>query len=171
MSLRERIVFLGDSLIAFHEWQESFEQYECVSLGVPGETVEGWLHLTDQASSRHPEAHFLVVMLGANNLCQQDYSFFHAYQRLLADLHGFYPEARIIVCSLLPHELPWLAPMAVPRLNESLQLIVEGAGHLFLDLCAPFVEESSGCFMEDGVHLSEKGYKIWCDVLAETLNG
>jgi lysophospholipase L1-like esterase len=161
----DRILFIGDSLIAFHDWPTSFTEYDCVNLGVPGETVAGWLPLAAQASVRYPEAECLVVMLGANNLCQQDYSFFPDYQLLLDELQRLYPQAQVVVCSLLPHQLSWLGTSAIPRLNESLQAMVDGLGAVYLDLHAPFVTESQSCFMEDGVHLSKMGYNIWCDVL------
>lgn len=165
MVQRSRVLFMGDSLIGFYEWQDYFSQFDCVNLGVPGETVAGWHQLTEQASVRYPDATAVVVMLGANNIWQQDYSFLPDYEILLNELRRLYPESQIIVCSLLPHELPWLGEMAIPRLNESLQRLVTEAGADFLDLCTPFKLDSRGCFMEDGVHLSQIGYKVWCEVL------
>lgn len=171
MSRVERILFIGDSLIAFYDWQEYFPKFACVNLGVPGETVAGWLGLTAQAGRRYPEAEYLVVMLGANNICQQDYGFFADYGILLDELRCLYPEAQIIVCSLLPHELPWLAGTAISRLNESLEILARERGDLFLDLYTPFVAQGGGCFMEDGVHLAEMGYRIWSDMLTTVFAG
>ena len=128
MNCRKRILFVGDSLIAFLDWQVYFSAFECVNLGVPGETVEGWRGLVRQAASRYAEATYLVVMLGANNLCQQNYGFLSSSEMLLADFRKFYPETKMIVCSLLPHALPWLHDSTVVRLNESLQDMVEREG-------------------------------------------
>ncbi len=167
----ERILFIGDSLIAFYEWQEYFPQFDCVNLGVPGETVAGWQGLTAQVGERYPEAQYLVVMLGTNNICQQDYGFFGDYRTLLDELRCLYPEGKIVVCSLLPHILPWLAETAVSRLNEALALLVYERGDVFLDLYPHFVDQRHSCFLEDGVHLAEMGYRIWSDLLATVLAG
>jgi lysophospholipase L1-like esterase len=162
---RKQILFAGDSLIAFFDWQVCFSDFDCVNLGVPGETVQGWRGLVEQAARRYNNPAYLVVMLGANNICQQDYSFLPSYEALLADFRKVYPAVEIIVCSLLPHELPWLHSSAVVRLNESLQVIAEDGKNIFLDICTDFLEQQPGCFEEDGVHLSKKGYEIWSNVL------
>jgi lysophospholipase L1-like esterase len=168
--MQERILLAGDSLIVFFDWQNYFADLECINLGVPGETVAGWCLLTQQAFTRCPDAQYVLVMLGANNICQQDYSFLPQYKILLVDLRGLYPDAQIVVCSLLPHELSWLGPAVIPRLNAGLQPMVEELGCTFLDLYTSFQTHGNGCFMEDGVHLSEMGYQLWCDVLEKWLH-
>lgn len=168
--MQERILLLGDSLIAHFDWQHVFPDMDCVNLGVPGETVGGWSALTQQAWARYPEAQYLLIMLGANNLWQQDYSFMVQYRDLLADLLRLYPRTEIVVCSLLPHELSWLGSSAVLRLNEMLRGMVVKQGCSFLDLCSAFLAHGSGCFMADGVHLSKKGYELWCHELEKWLH-
>lgn len=165
----KQVFFVGDSLIAFYEWQDYFKGIDCVQMGVPGETVGGWLHLTSLAVSRCPSPDYLVVMLGANNLWQQDFTFCGAYRELIDEFRRLYPQTRIVVCSLLPHELSWLAPSAIPRLNDALRQIVEEGGDLFVDVCSAFLLDPAGCFLEDGVHVSQKGYGKWCESLSGVL--
>lgn len=168
--MQERILLLGDSLIALFDWQHVLPDLDCVNLGVPGETVAGWSALTLQAAQRYPEVRYMVIMLGANNLWQQDYSFIPQYRDLLADLGRLYPRTEIAVCSLLPHELSWLGPSAVPRLNEALRAMVVEQGCSFLDVCTPFLAQGAGCFMGDGVHLSKTGYDLWSQELEKWLH-
>jgi lysophospholipase L1-like esterase len=167
----QKILFIGDSLIAYCDWQNHFPGFSCVNLGLPGETVAGCRGQVPQVVDRHPKADLIVLMIGTNNLVMSQFDFLAEYSQLVADLHGSYPEATIAICSLLPLELPWLAPSAVERLNDPLKELANQDWGVYLDICESFkARETSSCFVEDGVHLSAEGYRRWLAVLADWLN-
>lgn len=166
----KKILFIGDSLIAYCDWQGHFPGFSCVNLGVPGETVAGCRSQVPQILSRQPQADVVVLMIGTNNLVMSEFGFLGEYEALLADLHGGYPQASIAVCSLLPLDLPWLASGAVERLNDLLKELAKQDWGVYLDICESFnVGETSSCFVEDGVHLSNEGYRRWSAILADWL--
>lgn len=165
-----KILFVGDSLIAYCDWQHHFPGLSCVNLGLPGETVAGCCHQVPQILSRHPQADLVVLMIGTNNLVMSDFAFLADYERLLADLHAGYPEATIVVCSLLPLALAWLAPGAVERLNDLLKELANQDWCVYLDICESFTAgDTSSCFVEDGIHVSAEGYRRWSALLADWL--
>ncbi len=167
----QQILFIGDSLIAYYDWQHHFPAFTCVNLGMPGETVAGCCSQVPQMVGRYPRAELLVVMIGTNNLLHSDFAFLGHYERLLAALHDSYPQATIAVCSLLPLQLPWLAPGAVERLNDILQEFARQEWGVYLDICASIkAGGSSSCFAEDGVHLNKEGYRRWSLVLGHWLH-
>lgn len=167
----EKVLFVGDSLIAYYDWQQDFPALSCVNLGVPGETVAGCRSQVPQIVVRHPRADLVVVMIGTNNLVMSEFGFLADYEALLAGLHDGYPQASIVVCSLLPLQLHWLAPGAAERLNDLLKELANQDWGVYLDICASFhAGETASCFSEDGVHLSDEGYRRWSAVLAECLN-
>ena len=166
----ENILFIGDSLIAYYDWQQRFPGFNCLNLGVPGETVAGCRAQVPQIFSRYPHADLVVVMIGTNNLVMSEFGFLAEYEQLLGELHKNYPEASIVVCSLLPLQLPWLAPGAVERLNDLLKELAKQDWGVYLDICESFqAEEPVACFVEDGVHLSDEGYRRWSAVLEHWL--
>ena len=167
----QKILFVGDSLIAYFDWQQRFPAFDCVNLGVPGETVAGCRSQVSRIAERHSEADMVVVMIGTNNLVMSEFGFLGEYEQLLADLHDAYPQATMVVCSLLPLQLAWLAPTAAPRLNDLLKGLAKQDWGEYLDICASFLEDDPGsCFAEDGVHLSDEGYRRWASVLAGWLD-
>ncbi|MEN8256873.1 MAG: GDSL-type esterase/lipase family protein [Thermodesulfobacteriota bacterium] len=166
----QNILFVGDSLIAYFDWQQRFPEFNCVNLGVPGETVAGCRGQVAQIVGRYPQADFVVVMIGTNNLVMSEFGFLAEYEQLVADLHANYPGATIALCSLLPLQLPWLAPGAVERLNDLLKELAKQDWGVYLDICESFQDEDPvSCFVEDGVHLSNEGYRRWSAVLADWL--
>lgn len=130
------ILFAGDSLIAYHDWQRDFPGYACVNVGVPGATVAGCRGQVPEILRHHPQADLVVVMIGTDNLVIAGFGFLSEYEELLADLHGSYPQATIAVCSLLPRALPWLAPGVVERLNDLLKELANQDWGVYLDICS-----------------------------------
>lgn len=166
----KKILFVGDSLMAYCDWQRYLPGFACINLGVPGETVAGCLASVPQVLRRHGEADVVVLMIGTNNLVMSEFGFLADYERILADFHAGYPQAVIAICSLLPHNLPWLAPNAVGRLNALLKELANQDCCVYLDICESFRAAGvSACFVEDGVHVSDEGYRRWSTVLGSWL--
>lgn len=167
-----KILFLGDSLIAFYDWQSRFPQHTAINGGIAGETVAGLLANLPLHLRRCPDPERVCIMIGTNNLLGEDYGFLPDYERILTTLVGTLPPAQITITSLPPLRGAHLAPSAVPRLNQGLLLLSRQKKTAFLDLAAAFHSEAptvGACFSDDGVHLSDLGYTIWSACLARSL--
>ena len=164
------LLFIGDSLIAYQDWQQVFPDLACINLGVPGETVDELVASLPSITERYPGAEAIIIMIGTNNLVMSDFTLLSSYQELLDILQDHYPETNVYVTSLLPLRLSWLAPDTAARLNKALQGLTDNAACHYVDLHTPFMTAGAAAFLEDGVHLSEVGYGLWCDVLKPLLN-
>ncbi|MCF6291086.1 MAG: GDSL-type esterase/lipase family protein [Desulfobacterales bacterium] len=171
------LLFIGDSLIEFCNWQDRFPEHQVTNLGRAGETVEGLLTRLESVCRRHGQADRIVLMTGTNNIGMEDYGFPVNYEKILGRLHEQYPRAALIVTSLLPLRLPWIGDSAVPRLNRELEKLCTNLNATFHDLYHRFTANrptaDDRCFasyyLEDDVHLSERGYAVWAQSLAPLL--
>lgn len=168
----KRLLLIGDSLIEFCNWQGYFPEETVTSLGRAGETVEGLLaRLAGDISGLAPPD-FIIIMTGTNNVAMEDHGFLVYYERVIQILARTFPAAKIIVNSLFPFRLPWFDEEIIPRMNDAMREMAETAGLIFLDMHSLFLKGASVTgwpvqyFMEDHVHLSEQGYRLWAETLA-----
>lgn len=161
------LVFLGDSLIEFYDWQTRFPNYQVRNLGVAGETVQGLRQRLDRIAGCLAQPAWFLVMIGTNNIAMEDYGFFAEYHALVASLRQRYPKAALQITSLLPMQLPWLAPDTIPRLNDRLRVLAQELGADYVDAYAAFTASRLGLtlFLDDGVHLSNAGYQTWATAI------
>ncbi|MEC4686418.1 MAG: GDSL-type esterase/lipase family protein [Nitrospirota bacterium] len=168
------ILFLGHSLIDFFDWQARFPGHRVASLGVPGETVEGLLSRIDGIIREYPHADLVFIMTGTNNVAMEDFDFLNAYREIIEKLSAAYPRAVIYVHSILPIGLEWITGEDIQRANQSIKEMTGETGAGFLDIYKLFTDTEGkavkGYFLEDGVHLSGKGYAIWTGVLENIVN-
>lgn len=170
---QNRIILLGDSLIEFYDWQQRFPGRQMINRGRSGETVAELLARLPGEINAMGRPRLVLIMIGTNNLAMEDYSFLPAYTQIVEELIQAVPAARLCLNSLLPLRLPWLAESAVLRLNRSLKGLAASRGCGFLDVARAFAEadpSGSSCFLEDGVHLTGRGYGIWTSVLEDYLD-
>jgi lysophospholipase L1-like esterase len=160
---RQNIVFLGDSLIEFFDWQARFPRHKMINLGRAGETVQELSRRCQGLTLAEPPD-WIFVMIGTNNVSMDDYSFLPAYEKTIDTLQEKFPTAKLVVTGLFPLRLPWLAEDAVPRLNKLLFDLALSKECVFMDGCWVFARSPLGlsrCFLDDGVHLSDHGYDLW----------
>ena len=166
------ILFLGDSLVEFYHWQAHFPAHAVVNGGRSGETVAGLMANLPLHLRRCPDPERVVIMIGTNNLLREDYAFLPDYAKILDDLSSILPPEQITVTSLPPFRAAHLAPSVVPRVNEGLLQLSRKKKAGFLDLFSAFNRDApsvAACFTDDGVHLSDLGYKIWSASLSRCL--
>ncbi len=167
-----KLLFLGDSLVEFHNWQTRLPAHTVVNAGRGGETVADLMANLPRILRRCPDPERVIIMIGTNNLLGDDYGFIPDYKKILDALVGTLPPEHITITSLPPFQATHLAPSAIPRVNQGLLLLSQQKNTAFLDLFATFNTEAhsvAACFTDDGVHLSDLGYAIWAACLARRL--
>jgi lysophospholipase L1-like esterase len=168
-----RLLFIGDSLIEYFDWQERFPSHEVYNLGIAGETVEGLLYRLTNILKKYPEADYVFVMTGINNVAMEDLDFFSTYEQILKGLKNAYPDSRIYIHSLLPVKVEFIENSLIQIVNERLR---EMAGRFdigYIDIHRQFADErgapKEGLLLDDGVHLSDRGYEVWSKEIEKVL--
>ena len=160
-----KLLFIGDSLIEYFDWQERFPKHSVYNMGVAGETVEGLYSRLQVVYSHVDEAYAVFIMTGINNLAMGDKKFITAYRKIVKGLKKQYSSSRIFVQSLLPVLFPWLSNDEITDMNRKLTKMAEEENVFYLDIYSLFLEQGGGVvkdyLLDDGVHVSEKGYLVW----------
>ncbi len=169
----QNILFIGDSLIEFFDWQARLSTHRVVNLGRSGETVQELEERSQGVRITAVEPDWIFIMIGTNNVVMDDYSFIPSYENIIATLKEKFPGATLVVTGLFPMRLSWVGEDAVPRLNDLLRDMALGQKCLFMDGCQVFAQSTLGlgrCFLDDGVHLSEHGYDLWAAAVEGALH-
>jgi lysophospholipase L1-like esterase len=167
-----KLLFIGDSLIEYFDWQERFPRHAVYNMGIAGETVELMYSRIEVVFKQVDHADAIFIMSGINNLAAGDKDFIPVYRKTVRKLKTHY-NSGIFIQSLLPVLFPWISNEDIRVINSKLKQMSEEEGALFLDIHSEFLEESGGLIkgylLDDGVHVSEKGYQKWSDVIEKIL--
>ena len=159
------ILFLGDSLIEYFNWQARFPGHSVTNAGLAGESVGGLLARAAKIKDRCPEADMVFIMSGTNNIAMGDADFIDAYRDIIAGLSSAYPSARIFLNSLLPSGADFMDSGSIMKVNALLEELAGKCGAVYLDIYRLFADENNraerSCLLDDGVHLSARGYALW----------
>lgn len=162
---QKKLLFIGDSLIEFFDWQSRFPTHRIINLGVAGETARELLNRAHEIVKRFPPPDLVLIMIGTNNVLMEDFGFLPAYEEIIDVFSKGFPDAIMVINSLLPIRLPWLTDEAAQRLNSNLLKLAKAKGVQFLNTYQHFLDNKEDplveYFLEDGVHLSGEGYETW----------
>lgn len=168
---QKKFLFIGDSLIEFFDWQSRFPAHRITNLGVAGETAQALVDRAHKVVKRFPPPDLVLIMIGTNNVVMEDFGFLPAYEELIDIFSEGFPDAIIVINSLLPMRLPWLADDTTQRINSNLLKLAEAKGVRFLNTYQRFLDKKERprveYFLEDGVHLSDEGYEAWAKAIDE----
>jgi lysophospholipase L1-like esterase len=164
------ILFLGDSLIEYFDWEERLSAHRVKNLGISGETVEWLLERIPRIVKTHPRADMIFIMTGINNVAMDETGIIEPYREVLALLTDAYPAALIFIHSLLPTLLPFLRPETIISMNEALKRLAAETGTRFLDVHSAFVQDDLPRLLSpDGIHVSAAGYEVWSGVVEKAM--
>ncbi len=169
--MRRTIVFIGDSLTEFYDWERRFPQHEVLNLGISGERVEEFYERLPRVISKIKEADFIFIMTGINNIAMEDFNVIGAYRGIIATLTSNYTNSTIVVQSILPVALYWIDNLLIKSINMTLKEISEKHKAKYLDIYSLFIDSNSKAnrlyLLDDGVHISDKGYLVWSQAVEE----
>jgi lysophospholipase L1-like esterase len=168
------ILFLGDSLIEYFDWQQRFAGHKVGNFGNAGESVQGLLSRVMMIGESFAEADMIFIMSGINNIAMGDDDFIGFYKVIIERLKSAYPSADIIANSLLPVNMDFINNDIVKKVNESLLALTKETGIKLLNIHDRFVDTKGRVIkeylLEDGVHVSNEGYAVWSRAVEEIIN-
>lgn len=171
--MKRKLMFIGDSLTEFYDWNKRFPQDEVFNLGISGETVEELYERLPRVMSKINEADFIFIMTGINNIAMEDFDVLGAYRGIIKTLTSTYKNSTVVVQSTLPVALYWIDNRLIKSINMTLKEISEKYKAEYLDIYSLFIDENDKanrlCLLDDGVHISDKGYEVWSQAVEEYL--
>jgi lysophospholipase L1-like esterase len=171
--MKKHLVFIGDSLTEWFDWQRRFPDYTVTNLGVSGEPIEGLLERRDRIRSQIDDPDYIFLMTGINNLAMEQYSITDSYREIVRNLTTWYKKSTVVVQSILPVTLEWVSNNVIKDTNRGLAEIAREFHAEYLDVYSLFVDSKgnpkSVYLQDDGVHLSGKGYEVWAKVVERFL--
>ena len=164
------IVFFGDSITQFMDFQSSFPDKKCVNLGVSGDNLSSMIHRCYTISSTSPDKIF--VEGGVNSL--DDLSVKQAsalYLELITQIIDENPDSEIYLQSILPisksSQSRKLTNQHIIDMNEQIKNIADNYNLTYIDIYSLYVKDGEMYpeYTKDGVHLKDEYMYIWADEL------
>lgn len=172
---RLKILFIGDSLTEYFDWQQRFPEHEVMNLGIAGETVEGLAGRLNRVVTSINNPDLIFIMTGINNIAMEDYEIIETYRDIVKNLSSEFKNVVMVIQSILPVRLPWIDNRAIENINQSLEKIAKEFKAEYLDIYSLFIDSDgnpiSDYLLDDGVHLSEKGYEVWAKAVEGFFEG
>ncbi|TAN44162.1 MAG: GDSL family lipase [Nitrospirae bacterium] len=165
----ENLVFIGDSLTEYFDWQRRFPAYNVLNLGVSGETIEGLETRIDRILLAVHDPDVIFIMTGINNIAMEDFDILQTYKQIINRLFSSYKKAIIVVQGLLPLNLSWIDNARIREINTGLEALAKNFTAGYLDVYSLFCDAAGtvnpACLLDDGVHLSDRGYEVWSNAV------
>ena len=162
------IVFFGDSITDYCEWQEFFRETRIKNRGIAGDTTNGLLNRIDQVIESQP--HKLFILIGINDINQgkKVQEILSNYQRILQTCKKRIPQTQVFIQSVLPINNQKLPNKGVNHkiieVNAKLKEFAQELAFQYIDLFSEFLDSNNQLderYTTDGVHLNGQGYLLW----------
>lgn len=168
------VVMLGDSITHEGLWHEYFPELALVNRGIGGDTTRDILDRLDAIHPLQPKRILLLIGINDFNMGSSREKLLANYEQILSNLQQQLPATQVFVQSILPVSAAW--PLAsngpIRATNEQLQVLAARFGYPYVDLHSRFCDERGELRAElsnDGIHLRQDGYGVWCEVVRPLL--
>ena len=159
-------VIVGDSLTMWFPPDKLSKNNLWLNQGISGENTTQILRRLKYKDFGQTKPDRIYVMAGINDLRQgaADQTILNNHRQIMRQLHKDYPQAEIIVQSILPTRFASIPDRRLRYLNQQLEMITAQEGVSFLDIYDVFLNQEGQLRRElttDGIHLSMAGYEAW----------
>jgi|TARA_R110000764_G_scaffold233608_1_gene326792 lysophospholipase L1-like esterase len=175
-SSRPTIVFTGSSSIRFwNDVQERFPQQQVLNTGFGGSQFSDLEHYLEELILNYNPVKVFIYE-GDNDIFakKRPRKIVKRADNILSTLQQRNPNMEIVLISAKPSISRWKYRGRYRRLNRKLnRLASETKGIDFVDVWYPMLDKrkvKQDIFIEDGLHMNDKGYDIWYDVIKDYID-
>ena len=172
------VLFTGSSSVRLWESLEAdMAPLRVLNRGFGGAHMAHVVHFADRIITPYaPRA--LVVYVGDNDIGagKTPATVVADFQALVAHVRANQSALPIYYIAIKPSRLRWALWPSMAEANDQIRALAESDPNMtFLDIAAPMLELGQGeappsdLFWIDGLHLTEKGYRLWTEVVQPRL--
>lgn len=170
-----RIVLIGDSLTEWGDWDDLLKGCRVLNFGISGETTRGLYSRASLIKSALCSGDLVFVMSGINDILMDEEDVLPYLESFVKSLFDTELKLNITLQSLLPVSGDFPQYLDIIRdNNERIYRVAMDLKVDFFDLYSSFVDKAGrpieSYFMDDGVHLSNRGYSVWAKELQRFLS-
>jgi lysophospholipase L1-like esterase len=169
------VVFVGSSSIRMWDLEKSFPEKGYLNRGFGGSAICDSTHYFDELIAKH-EPRLVVFYAGDNDIAggkspQQVQKDFQAFATQFREK---LPEAELVYISIKPSIARWKLAEKMREANSIIESLCDKYGPFtFVDVWPVMLNEKGeprkDIFLEDGLHMNDKGYELWAELLKEHL--
>ena len=174
---KDYILFLGSSSIRMWRTAESFPDLAVVNRGFGGAQISDLLFYSHDIALKYPAPRGIVFYCGDNDITagKSPERVFNDYKKFVSGLNMRFARTPIITISAKPSMARWHLWEKMAALNDLMQTYSDSSSLLFFadisdSMRTPDGHPDSTLFLDDKLHLNEKGYALWNHVLTVLLN-
>lgn len=168
---KQGVLFLGSSSIRLWDVKKSFPDMLTVNRGFGGSQICDSTHYADRLVNIH-EPRVVVFYAGDNDIAggkspEQVRDDFRAF---VEKVRGPQPELPIIFLAIKPSIARWKLADEIKEANQLIQDDLEELGNItYVDVWPAMLDEQGEprkeLFADDGLHMNEKGYEVWTELV------
>ena len=165
------IIFLGDSITEYGQWEELMNHPRVKNRGIAGDTSWGLLRRLDGITASQPSTIFL--MIGVNDfLFTDNEEIIDNYAKIVQQIKSQAPDCQLVLQSILPINASVKNTVfdnkRIVEVNQAIQSIAQKEGLTYLNIHEKLLdtnEQLAAKFTADGVHINGKAYAIWKELV------
>lgn len=168
---KQGVLFLGSSSIRLWDVKKSFPDMLVVNRGFGGSQICDSTHYAERLVNIH-EPRLVVFYAGDNDIAggkspEQVRDDFHAF---VEKVRGPQPELPILFIAIKPSIARWKLADEIKEANQLIKDDLEELGNItYVDVWPAMLDEKGEprkeLFADDGLHLNEKGYEVWAELV------
>lgn len=172
---KNAILFVGSSSIRLWDLKKSFPDRVTINRGFGGSDVSDSLHFADRIVLKHKPR--VIIMYAGDNDISRGKSPERVHQDFLAfvkKVHEKQPKTQIHFLAIKPSGKRWALVDTIRKANSLVKAECEKNKLLFyIDIFEPMLGDDGKprgeLFVEDQLHLNEKGYQLWNQLVRASL--
>lgn len=165
------VLFIGSSSIAGWATNLFFPTLPTLNRGFGGSHISDVIYYLNQiVFPYHPKV--IVFYAGDNDIAggKSPERVLSDFQRFVERTHEKLPDTQIVFLPIKPSIRRWQYWPAMRKANAMIKAYTEQDSHLhYIDTVSPMLNDYglplSNLFVEDGLHLNQKGYEIWTNIV------
>lgn len=172
-----KLVFDGDSITDAWQsrgksvWAERYAGLGAFDFGIAGDRTQHLLWRLDNGQVDHLKPTLIALMIGTNNLgSHSDEQIVGGITQILGNYRKRCPDAVILLQAIFPRgrNADDPARARIKAINEVVAKLADGQKIRFIDFGDKFLNPDGSMspeIMNDFLHPTEQGYKIWADAI------